>query len=200
MAARKLALGEVLTGASGASLLVAVFALDWFSFVDPANRRAAEKLGLTQASVPSLHSDGWHALPAPRWALLATSALCAACVWTGLRASVRVATRLDLVLLVVAVTSAALVIFRVLDPPGRDELATVEAGAYAGLASTLAAAAGAYLSIRDQGTSVRAIWTELGAESNASRPARSAAAAPPEPPPADPDAPRSIPPPGAPRG
>jgi hypothetical protein len=198
--ARKLALGEVVAGASGATLLVVVFALDWFSFVDPANRRAAEKLGLTQASVPSLHSDGWHALPAPRWALLATSALCAACVWAGLRASVRVATRLDLVLLVVAVTSAALVLFRVLDPPGRDELATVEAGAYVGLASTLGAAAGAYLSIRGQGTSVRGIWTELGAESDASRPAGSAAAAPPEPPPGDPDAPRSIPPPGAPRG
>src|SRR6266480_3711200 len=42
MGSHRAGLGELVTGASGAALLVAVFALDWFSFIDPANRRAAE--------------------------------------------------------------------------------------------------------------------------------------------------------------
>jgi hypothetical protein len=196
MASRKLGLGELLTGASGAALLIAMFALDWFSFVDAAQQHSLKRFGVTEGSVPSLHSDGWSALPAPRWVLLATCALCAASVVSALRASPRIAGRVDLVLLVVAVTSAGLVLLRVLDPPGPNELATVEVGAYVGLAATLGAAVGAYLTMRGLGTGVRGVWGDLEAESRGS-PARPEAAAPPAAPPApDPSAPDSIPPPG----
>jgi hypothetical protein len=197
MASRKLGLGELLTAASGAVLLIALFALDWFSFVDATQQHSLKRFGVTEGSVPSLHSDGWSALPAPRWALLATCALCAAAVVSALRASPRIAARVDLVLLVVAVTSAGLMVFRVLDPPGPNELATVEVGAYVGLAATLGAAGGAYLTIRGLGTSVRGVWGDLEAESRGS-PARLEAAPPPAVPPApDPSAPQSIPPPSA---
>jgi hypothetical protein len=197
MASRKLGLGELLTGASGAALLIAMFALDWFSFVDAAQQHSLKRFGVTESSVPSLHSNGWSALPAPRWVLLATGALCAASVVSALRASPRIAARVDLVLLVVAVTSAALMLLRVLDPPGPNELATVEVGAYVGLAATLSAAGGAYLTIRGLGTSVRGVWGDLEAESRGS-PDRTQAAAPPAAPPApDPSAPHSIPPPSA---
>jgi hypothetical protein len=197
MASRRLGLGELLTAASGAVLLIAMFALDWFSFVDAAQQNSLKRLGVTEGSVPSLHSDGWSALPAPRWALLATCALCAASVVSALRASPRIAARVDLVLLVVAVTSAGLMLFRLLDPPGPNELATVEVGAYVGLAATLGAAGGAYLTIRGLGTSVRGVWGDLEAESRGS-PARTAADPPPATPPApDPSAPQSIPPPSA---
>ncbi len=197
MASRKQVLGELLTGVSGAALLIAMFALDWFSFIDAAQRRSLQRFGVTEGSVPSLHSDGWSALPAPRWALLATCALCAASVVTALRASPRIAARVDLVLLVVAVTSAGLMVFRVLDPPGPNELATVEAGAFVGLAATLGAAGGAYLTIRGLGTSVRGIWAVLETESSGP-PVRPQTPTPPAAPPApDPSAPHSIPPPTA---
>ena len=197
MASRKLGLGELLTAASGAVLLIAMFALDWFSFVDAAQQHSLKRFGVTEGSVPSLHSDGWAALPAPRWALVATCALCAVSVVSALRASPRSAARVDLVLLVVAVTSAGLMLFRVLDPPGPNELATVEVGSFVGLAATLGAAGGAYLTIRGLGTSVRGIWGDLEAGSRGSR-ARPPAAAPSAAPPApDPGAPHSIPPPSA---
>jgi hypothetical protein len=114
-----------------------------------------------------------------------------------LRSSPRIAARVDIVVLVVAVTSAGLMLFRVLDPPGPNELATVEVGAYVGLAATLGAAGGAYLTIRGLGTSVRGVWGDLEAESRGS-PGRPEAAPPPVAPPApDPSAPQSIPPPSA---
>jgi hypothetical protein len=198
MASRRLALAGLLTGASGAALLVAMFALDWFSFVDPVQRRAAEKFGVTQESVRSLHSDGWHALPASRWVLLATCALCAAAVVTALRASPRLAARVDLVLLIVAVTSAGLVLLRVLDPPASNELATVEAGAYVGLAAAAGAACGAYLTIGALGTSLAGTWAELDAGSSTPRRTQLDRPPPAAPAPArDPNAPQSIPPPSA---
>lgn len=173
-----------------------MFALDWFSFVEPVQRRAAEKFGVTQDSVPSLHFDGWQALPAPRWVLLVTCALCAASVVTALRATPRVAARVDLVLLIVAVTSAGLVLLRVLDPPGPNELAMAEAGAYVGLAASAGAAGGAYLTIGALGTSLAGTWGELVAGSSAAgrtQPDRP----PPVAPALDPNAPQSIPPPSA---
>jgi hypothetical protein len=197
MASRRLGLGELLTAASGAALLVAMFALNWFSFVDAAQQHSLKRFGVTEGTVPSVHADGWAALPAPRWALLATCALCAASVVSALRASPRIAGRVDLVLLVVAVTSAVLILFRVLDPPGPNELATVEVGTFVGLAATLGAAGGAYLTIRGLGTSLRGIWRDLEDEApgSPSRPqAGAASAAPPAP---DPSAPHSVPPPSA---
>jgi hypothetical protein len=196
MASDRLRLGELLTAASGAVLLVAMFALDWYAFVDPAQRRSIQKLGLTEEAVPSLHSNGWTALPAPRWALVATVLLCAAALVARLRASAPAAARVDLVLLAVAATSAVLMLYRVLDPPGPNELATVEAGAYVGLAATLGAAAGAYLSIRGHGATLGGLWTELEAE--ARTPGVGVRPAPPPAPAApDPNAPHSVPPPRA---
>ena len=191
MVSRRLAYAGLLTGASGAVLLVAMFALDWFSFVEPTQRHAAEKLGVTASSVPSVHSDGWDALPAPRWVLLATCALCAASVVTARRASPRIAARVGLALLVVALTSAGLLLFRGIDPPGPNELATVEAGTYIGLAAALGAAGGAYLTMGALGTGAGAIWADLDAgTSPQGRPA-------PAVPVPDPNAPHSVAPPGA---
>src|SRR3981189_2190699 len=107
MASRKLGLGELLTGASGTALLIGMVALGGCSYVDAAQQHSLKRFGVTEGTVPSVHSDGWAALPAPRWALLATCALCAASVVSALRASPRIAGRVDLVLLVVAVTGAA---------------------------------------------------------------------------------------------
>lgn len=199
MASRRLALAELLTGASGAALLVALFALDWFSFVDPAQRRAAEKFGVVGASGASLHSDGWSALPAPRWLLLATCVLCAASVATAMRASPRVASRVNLVLLIVAATGAALVVLRVLDPPGPNEFATVEVGAYAGLAATVGAACGAYAIIRGLGSSLTGIRADIEAVVRAPEGAGRERPRPAAPAPApDPNAPHSVPPPSVP--
>jgi hypothetical protein len=193
MTSRRLVYAELLTAVSGAALFVAMFALDWFSLVDPAQRRAAEKLGVIGASGPSLHSDGWSALPAPRWLLLATCVLCAASVATALRATPRIAARVNLVLLVVALTSAALIVLRVIDPPGPNEFATVEVGAYVGLAMAVGAAAGAYLTIRGLGSSLAGIRADL--EGNARAPERTARDEPPPPVAPDPRAPDSVPPP-----
>lgn len=141
--------GEILAAAGGLGLGASLFLVDWYQ------RTVATSLpgaGPTEAVGQATERlSGWEALSILRWLLLAAAiagmALLVVQVTqrsTGLPAVFTVAvTWLGLV-------GSVLLLYRIVNQPGPDDLVEVEAGAWIGFLTVLMVAVGAWWSLRDE--------------------------------------------------
>jgi hypothetical protein len=132
---------EWLVGIGAIVLLLSLFLLDWYG--------AGISFGRLSIGVSV---DGWHGHTILRWFMLVTIALALA---TWLASALADTDALPLTLCVVLfdvafVTAIALAWRVVVNEPGPNDLVSVKAGAWVGLAACVAVAVGAYLMMRDE--------------------------------------------------
>ena len=148
MSIGRLRSGELLAGAGAVVLLGSLFA-DWFGV----DLGAASRLG--DVVIGPAHSSGWDALG---WLVLALAAAAIALAgWLVVAtATVRPVTQVVAAdVLTATIGSVAFVVLAlraVVFQPGPNELVTVKAGAWIGLAGALLLAVGAWWSLADERT------------------------------------------------
>src|SRR5579859_3861496 len=135
--ASRLRRGEVLVAVGSVLLLVAMFLFAWANSPNPGGQ------GVINTPI-----DGWHALTIVRWMMLLTilCGLVLAFVQARMRAPAVPATFSLFTMLLGGLTSIALLVRVLLDPPDG-----VHFGGLLGLVSACAVAFGGWLSLRDEG-------------------------------------------------
>jgi hypothetical protein len=133
--------GEWLAGASAIALVVFLFALKWY------------RLG-----VPARSVNGWHGVTHLRWLMLLTILAALALVYLqATRAAPAVPVSMSVIVTLLGALAFLWLGYRVvISPPPHQQ-----AGAFLGLVATIAIACGGYLSMREEGTSVRDARTEI---------------------------------------
>jgi ABC-type xylose transport system permease subunit len=139
----KLRRGELIAGASGAALLVFMFALNWYGL---------KGLLAPEASILHTHTSytGWQGLTHLRWLLLLTALLGLAL--TYFQATARapaLPVTLAVLVTVLGIIAALALVYRVLINPPAGNL-DQRAGAYLGLVAALGIAYGGFYSLRQE--------------------------------------------------
>jgi hypothetical protein len=126
--------GEWLVGGGAVVLVVSLFVLPWYG-----------------------SRNGWHGLETLRWLVLLTVLVALALVWfQATRRAPAIPVSFSAIVTVVGLLNLIALIYRVLiNQPGSDDLASLEAGAYVGLVAAIAIVYGGYLSMREEGISER---------------------------------------------
>lgn len=199
----RLRLGELVAGAAGVLLLIVMF-LSWYGFAGLGG-------GLGRALVESPGFDvtrnAWEMFSFIDLLLFVTAvAAIGAAAITGTQRSVALPVAASVIVTALGVLTTLLVLYRVLNEPGPDEIIDVMLGAYLGVIACAAIALGGFMSMRDEGTS----FSQAASQLQQDRPGSGGAAGPgdvptqPAPPPAPPPPPATgtgeppPPPPGAP--
>jgi hypothetical protein len=153
---RRLRHGEWIVGGGAVVLAVALFLLPWYGVKGPFAQTAA-RLGRPTSF------DGWDSLSHIRWLVLATILVGLALAWLqGARRAPALPVTFSVFATVFASLCSLALIYRVLiSIPGNDSLLERRAGAYIGLAATLAMVYGGYSSMRQEGLSERDANTEI---------------------------------------
>src|SRR5947209_16782205 len=135
--ASRLRRGEVLAGTGSVLLLVAMFLFTWDNSPNPGGQ------GVITTPV-----DGWHALTVVRWLMLVTiiCGLALALFQARMRAPAVPVTLSLFTMLIAGITSIALFVRVLLDPPD-----DIHFGGLLGLVSACAVWFGGWLSLRDEG-------------------------------------------------
>lgn len=124
--------GEVLAGASGAALLVVLWAVPWFT--------------ARSAAGVDANLDGWHALPILRWLILVTALTAVALlIAQATRRAPAVPVTLSVIVTALGLLSLLALVIRV---PTADP--TPQVGAFLGLAGALLVVVAGFLSLRDE--------------------------------------------------
>jgi hypothetical protein len=133
-------------GAGAIVLLASTFLLTWYG-LSGALAPTAERLGL------STSLTGWSGLSHVRWLILVSALVGLALPYfqASRRAPAIPVTLSVVVTMLGLLSTVALVIRVVIDPPGAGNLLTQKPGAFVGLAGALAIAVGGYLSMRQEG-------------------------------------------------
>ncbi|MFN8217226.1 MAG: hypothetical protein U0R71_11600 [Solirubrobacterales bacterium] len=160
--AARLERGEAIAALAGAALLATTF-LDWYGS-ELAGQARRIKLG----GGAGAGGDAWDSLDLLPWLLLLAALVALATAVLALRRSRwRPAVPLDAAVAVLGGAATLWVALRILFPPGFGELggvavnATVELGAYLGLAAAAGVAYGGYRALGERGTSFARIADEL---------------------------------------
>ena len=126
--------GEMIAGAGGVALLVVMF-LEWFALV-----------GFGEVA-----ANAWQAFSVTDL-ILALTALAAIglAVLTASRRSPALPVAASVITTSLGALATLLVLYRILNQPGPNDFVEVRFGAYLGLLSVLAIAAGGFLSLRDE--------------------------------------------------
>lgn len=135
--------GELIAGASGAALVVFLFALRWYDV----NGTFAPTLAL------GLHAriswTGWQALTYVRWLLLVTAlAALALAYFQAVERAPAIPVTLAVITTVLGGLSTLALIARVIDTPGNN--LDRQAGVYLGLAAAIGIAYGGFASMREE--------------------------------------------------
>jgi Mn2+/Fe2+ NRAMP family transporter len=140
----KLRTGELIAGIAGVALLIVMF----FSWYGAANADALSAAGFdTSANAWEIFS--WVDL------LLALAALVAigAALLAASGRSVALPVAASVIITIMGVAVALLVLYRIVNQPGDNDLIEVKFGAYLGFLICLGVAAGGFLAMADEGTS-----------------------------------------------
>jgi hypothetical protein len=138
---RRLRAGEWIAGAGGVALLLALF-LDWYSVpLAPVGGGALE--------LPALQASGWQAFDVldVLLALLALVPLALAAL-QATRTSPSLPVAFSVLATLAGALAALLVLYRIVNQPGPNDLVDVETGAWIGFAAAVAIAAGGWRSMR----------------------------------------------------
>jgi hypothetical protein len=135
--------GELIAGASGAALVVFLFALHWYDVSGPFAPTLARGLGVRTSWT------GWQALTYVRWLLLVTAlAAIALAYFQAAERAPAIPVTLAAIVTVLGGLSALTLIARVIDTPGNH--LDRQAGAYLGLAAAIGIAYGGFASLREE--------------------------------------------------
>jgi hypothetical protein len=142
--------GELIVGASAVVLLASMLVLDWFGLSKPLSPTAAV-LGVPTSIT------GWDALTGLRW-LIVVTVLCSLLLvfFQATRRAPAIPVSLSVIVTVLAIITTLALIYRVLiDMPSTYGFDEQRAGAFIGLASSIALAYGGYVSMRREGVAPR---------------------------------------------
>ncbi|HEY4278239.1 MAG TPA: hypothetical protein VGM91_08475 [Conexibacter sp.] len=137
--------GEWIAGVGAVVLLVTLFGIDWYG----ASFHVSSELSSVSFSAGA---NGWHSHTILRWFMLLTIAGGLA-LWiaTATQATDAIPLSLSVVTFDIALVTTVALAWRVLvNEPGPNDVIEVQAGAWIGLAASLAVAVGAWLSLRDE--------------------------------------------------
>jgi hypothetical protein len=191
----KLRTGELVTGIAGVLLLIDMF-LPWYGIGGAIGQFAS-------AAGVDVDANAWDAFGFIDLVIFVTSLVAiGSVVLAASGRSVALPVAASVVVTVLAIVTALLILYRIINPPGPNDVVDVQIGAWLGLLLTVGVAGGGFLSMSDEGTSLGDAARGLQGGGGTDRPAPPAAP-PPPPPPAppsgsDPGPPPSAPPPGGP--
>ncbi len=141
---RRLRLGEVVAGASGALLLIFLFALKWYALGGSLSQTAPHVGAATSWT-------GWSGLNHLRWFLLLTSlAALALAFFQASQRAPAIPVTLSVVVTVLGVLSVLALIYRVLISPPSGADVGQRPGAYLGLVAAIGIVYGGYRSMREE--------------------------------------------------
>jgi len=131
---RRLRPGDLVVGASGAALLILLFALKWYEHGSPAG------------------ANGWHTIAHLRWLLLATGVIAlGTAALTATQRTPALPVAAGVLTTVVGVLAVIWLVYRVLiSPPGANSHGDVDPGAYLSLVAGAGVVLGGWWSIRDE--------------------------------------------------
>lgn len=154
----KLRLGELIAGAAGVLLFVDVF-LPWYAIGSLGGGLSEE---LARAARVDTTVSAWGILGFTRLLLLLTAlAAIAAAVIALTQRSVALPVAASVIVTALGVLATLMVLYRLVNEPGPDELFDIKFGAYLGFLLTAAIAFGGFLSMQDEGASFSQAATDL---------------------------------------
>lgn len=190
----KLRMGELIAAGSALVLFVALFFFKWYGVnVSGAVRKAT---GVNLPNLPnvpgvSTSANGWHSLTIVRWfILLAIIAAIGMAVLTMAQRSVALPVSASVIVTALGGFVALLILYRIVNQPGDNDLITVKVGAWLGFLSAAGIAVGGFQSMREEGTSFGSAADQLRSGGSGAP-----GAPPPAPPPAAPPVGETPPPP-----
>ena len=137
---RRLRVGEWVAAAGGVALLATMF-FDWYAVV----------VGVEPGLELSAGFDAWESFDAIDLVLALVAALAIAlAVLQATQRSPALPVATGVLTTVLGAVAVLLVAYRIVNQPGDNEFVEVRAGAWLGLAATLAIAAGGWASLRDE--------------------------------------------------
>ena len=139
---RRVRIGEVVAGAAGVVLLVAMF-LDWYSVTPEV------LFGAQDRQVRGVDAWGAFSVVDILMAIVALLGIALA-VSQVIGRGPALPVALGVITTTLALAGTLLVLYRILNQPGPNDLISVEAGAYAGLLASLGVFLGAWLSLSDE--------------------------------------------------
>ena len=139
---RRVRIGELVSGAAGVVLLVSMF-LDWYS-VSP-----RVLVGAMDEQFRSVDAWGAFSVVDVLISLVALLGIALAVSQIAGRGPA-LPVALGVITTTLALAGTLLLLYRILNQPGPNELITVEAGAYVGLLASLGVFLGAWLSLSDE--------------------------------------------------
>jgi hypothetical protein len=182
----KLRTGELVAGICGALLFIDMF-FPWFGIGGAIGNFAA-------AAGVDTNANAWDALDLIRFILLLTAFAGIGSALLGASGrSVALPVAASVIVTVVGIIASLLVLYRIIDQPGPNDVVTVQFGAYLGFLLCLGIAAGGFMAMSDEGTSLGDAARRAQGGGTPSRPVPPAA--PPPPPAAPPSAGDPPPPP-----
>ena len=150
----KLTRGQAIASLGGVVLFASLF-LDWYSL-------DARGLGGLLGGI-DISASGWEAFS---WVdlLCALTALVAvgAAVLTATSRTVAIAVGTSVVVAALGAISAVVILYRIVNQPGPNELIVVEVGAYLGLVSAAAVAVGGWLDMQERDEIPTGLRSRLG--------------------------------------
>src|SRR5688572_2546463 len=144
----KLRTGELIAGISGVLLLITIFLFDWYG-VGGAIGEFASAAGVDTGV------NAWNALDIVRFLLILTAlAGIGLAVLGATGRSVALPVAASVIVTVLGILTALLVLYRIINQPGPNDVVDVKFGAFLGLLFTAGVAAGGFMAMADEGTSL----------------------------------------------
>jgi hypothetical protein len=197
----RLRMGEVIAAVSAFVLFVVLFFFKWYGVSVSSAFKKVTGVTIPNVNLPGVSSsaNGWHSLTILRWLILLTIIVAVGmAILTMTQRSVALPVSASVIVTGLGALTAILILYRIINQPGPNDLVTVKVGAWLGFLSAAGVAFGGFQAMREEGTSFSQAAEQI---QGGRRPAPGAAPAAPPPPPApEGEAPASgsAPPPSAP--
>jgi hypothetical protein len=150
----RLRLGEVTAAVSGLVLLFDLFVLKWYEFTPSASgSNLNDATGVSIRTLPGAGTaqNGWHSLTGLRWIILLTIVVALGLAFVTLTQS---STALPVSASVLAtgtgVFTALLILYRIINQPGPNDLASVKLGAWLGFLAAVGVGCGGFQAMREE--------------------------------------------------
>jgi hypothetical protein len=179
----RLRTGQMVAGISGVLLFIFEFFFKWYGI----HLSAEEQRGLNIAkglgvNIPATSVNAWHSLSVIRWVILLTAIIAvASAVVVAMDNAPAIPVSMSVLTTGAGALSAVLILYRIINQPGPNDLVDVKVGVWLGLLAAIGVAVGGYMSMQDEGATFGDFRTPMGA-----------------PPPTPPPVPPTPPPPAAP--
>ncbi|MDX6642428.1 MAG: hypothetical protein QOD76_390 [Solirubrobacteraceae bacterium] len=150
----RLRLGEVTAGVAGLVLLFDLFVLKWYEFT-PASSGSGlnDATGVSIKSLPGagVAHNGWNSLTVLRWIILLTIIVALGlAVITLTQRSTALPVSASVLATGMGVFTALLILYRIINQPGPNDLASVKLGAWLGLFAAVGVGCGGFQAMREE--------------------------------------------------